>query len=168
MWRYHVAVDRLDAPGSGERFRAAAVDDGSLACFHRCEKGTYWDDEAERLRHAIAVANEIGQISSVRQLLDHVDREAGAGQFSPRGYLAAIWEWGDLSLEEFMASPDADPAEVADAVEESVGAALAALHRRGLSIATLRRTTSCASTVDESSRTSIRARGAANPLYGSQ
>ena len=36
--------------------RAEAFDDGSLALLHRLEKGTYWDDEVERARSAIALA----------------------------------------------------------------------------------------------------------------
>ena len=49
-----------------------AYDDGSLALLHRLEKGTYWDDEVERARSAIALADrrEVRAARTIRQPLD--------------------------------------------------------------------------------------------------
>ena len=54
VWRYDI-VDRLEY--SGDRYMATAMDDGSHACLHICEIGTYWEDEIERMRSSIAIAS---------------------------------------------------------------------------------------------------------------
>jgi hypothetical protein len=134
VWRYHPVADRLQAPGSGVRFRATALDDGSLACLHHCEKGTYWDDDVERLQHALGIARlpDGAAASTIRRVIDHVDREAEPGKFGALGYLAALWEWADVSLHDFLDHPDDDRADVADAVGANVAAALDVLHGAGI------------------------------------
>ena len=131
-WRYHPTLNRLEC--SGERYQASAVDDGSPACIHRCEKGTFWDDEVERMRHAITLARlqAITAASTIRQLLDVRDSEAVPGEFGYPGTLIEIWEWADISLDDFLDEPDENPAEVADSVHENIGAALDVLHEAGI------------------------------------
>jgi hypothetical protein len=136
-WRYHPTVDVVRSHGGrtyGERYRARAADDHSLACVHRLEKGTHWDDEVAALRVAIAVAGrpEIVAAPTIRQLIDVRETEAVTGEFGYPGSLDAIWEWGDISLDDFLHRPDEDSVVVAAAVETNVGAALDVIHRIGL------------------------------------
>jgi hypothetical protein len=93
-----------------------------------------WQDELERLQHAVNVASraEIKAAESIRQLIDVSETEATTGRFAYPGSFWAIWEWADISLDEFLGSPDDDPAVVSDQVERNVGAALAVLHRAGI------------------------------------
>lgn len=125
-------VDRLEP--SGERYRATAVDDGSYACVHRCERDGFWEDELERLRNAVAIARlpEIAAAPTIRQLLDIKEVEPTAGEFGGPGYLFAIWESADVSLDEFLHDPDENSNETANKVRVNVGAALDVLHGIGL------------------------------------
>jgi hypothetical protein len=130
VWRYHPTVDRLET--SGVRYQAKATDDGSLACLHRCEKGGYWDDEFERLEHALDVASlpeVVAASASIRQLIDHAESESTAGELR---YLSALWEWADVSLKDFLDQPEENRADAANEVEETVGAALEVLHDAGI------------------------------------
>ena len=122
VWRYHVAVDRLE---HGERWCAVAEDDGSLACLHKCENDSYWVDEFERLQAAVAIASrpEVQAADTICQLLDVCSADP---------ILVAIWEWADASLVDFLDEPDEDPRSVADAIEANVGAALDVLHSIGM------------------------------------
>lgn len=132
VWRYQL-LDRLDA--SGDNYRAKAADDGSYACIRVCEKGTYWEDEVERLQNAIAVASrpEIIAAPTIRRLLDVCETEAVAGEFGYPGRIALIWEWGAYSLDDLMHGDyQQTPAEVADEVEANGRAALEVLHGLGL------------------------------------
>jgi hypothetical protein len=54
------------------------------------------------------------------------ERPRAAGPFGYPGYFSCIWEWGDISLHEFLDDPDDSPARVA--VEANVTAALNVLH----------------------------------------
>jgi hypothetical protein len=130
VWRYHPTTDRLDT--GGERYRGTATDDQSLACLHRCEKGGYWEDELDRLRNALALANlpKIAAATTMRQLIDQRDTEEG--DFRYPGDLTAIWEWADISLDDFLHDPDQNPVAVADAVEANIGTALEVLHGIGI------------------------------------
>jgi hypothetical protein len=133
IWRFRPSTDRLET-GGGERYRATAIDDGSFACLHCCDKGGLWLDEAERLEAAVLIVSrpEIVAAPTIRQLLDLRVVEPDTREFFERpGNLVGIWEWGDISLEEFLVEPDDDRAAVADAVETNVGAALDALHGIG-------------------------------------
>jgi hypothetical protein len=79
IWHFHLTIHRLET--GGERYRAKAKDDGSLACVHRCERGGYSEDEYDRLRNALAIATLPGVVAAptIRQLLDvHDCRQAGA------------------------------------------------------------------------------------------
>jgi hypothetical protein len=134
VWHYDLTVDRIEGAGSGERYRATAEDDGSFAYVHRVEKGGMWEDEVDRTRHAIAIARlpAIVAAPTIRRLLDSNETSAGTGEFDPPAWLTTVWEWADLSLDDFLHSPDGDPGEVADAVEVNVGAAFDVLHGVGL------------------------------------
>jgi serine/threonine protein kinase len=92
---------------------------------HRCRNDGYWLDAFELSQHAIEIASrpEISCENTIRQLLD-------IAEDGP--VLVAIWEWADLSLEDFIREPDADPAAVADSVEANVSAALRVLHNVGI------------------------------------
>lgn len=132
VWRYE-PTRPLDAPGSGERFKASDTDDGSLACVHRCEKGTYWQDDVDRLRWALELACRpaIAAAEPIRQLIDHAEEGDTSGEFGRPGHLTAIWEWADITLDCFLREPDGDPVAVAAAVERNVRAALDVIHRDG-------------------------------------
>jgi hypothetical protein len=93
-----------------------------------------WQDDLERLQHAVNVASraEIRAAGSIRQLIDVSETEATTGEFARPGAFFAIWEWADISLDEFLGSPEDDPAVVSDHVERNVGAALELLHRAGI------------------------------------
>jgi hypothetical protein len=108
----------------------AVDDEDSLAMLHACEKDGYWEDELERARRAVDIASlrEVADAPTIRQLLDVRETEAAAGPFGYPGYFSCIWEWGDISLHEFLDDPDDSPARVADAVEANVTAALNVLH----------------------------------------
>jgi hypothetical protein len=134
IWLFHPAMDQVAA--NGERYRATAQDDGSLALLHRCEKTDLWEEELERLKHAIDIARrpEIIAAPTIRQLIDSCDvttiEHEVAGTI--HGALWGIWEWADISLRDFIGNPDQDPPAVADEVETNVGAALEVLHGIGL------------------------------------
>ena len=132
MWRYHPKSDRLDT--AGERYRGTATDDQSLACLHRCEKGGHWEDELDRLRNALALATlpSIAAATTIRQLIDQRDTEAVTRHSASPGDLTAIWEWADISLDDFLHDPDQNPVAVADAVEANIGTALETLHAIGI------------------------------------
>jgi serine/threonine protein kinase len=128
-------VDRLEAPGWGERWKATAVDDGSLALIHRCEKGGMWEDDVQRQRHAVGLARrpEIQASPFIRRLLDVQETEAEmVGEWTVSGYFAAIWEWADISLADFLNKPPAGLAAAGAQVKENVGAGLRTLHDAGL------------------------------------
>jgi serine/threonine protein kinase len=133
VWQYDI-VDRLEY--SGDRYMATAMDDGSHACLHICEIGTYWEDEIERMRSSIAIASrpEIIAAPTIRQLLDVQEIQGTSGEFGFPGTLTEILEWGWLSLDDYLNRVDhrQTPAEVADEVEANVGAALDVLHGLGL------------------------------------
>jgi serine/threonine protein kinase len=131
VWLYHRARPLCS---NGVRYRATAEDDGSFAVVHLCSKEGMWLDELERLRSAIAIASrpEIAAAPTIRRLLDIMDTEAGSGEFDPPGRLVAIWEWADITLDEFLQDPDQDPASAAANVEANVGAALEVLHGLGI------------------------------------
>ena len=70
IWNYDLTLDR---PEHVERWYAKATDDGSPALLHHLEKGTLWDDEVERVRTAIALADrpEVrAAASTIRQLIE--------------------------------------------------------------------------------------------------
>jgi hypothetical protein len=69
IWNYDLTLDRLE---HGERWYAKATDDGSPALLHHLEKGTLWDDEVERVRTAIALADrpEVRAAATIRQLIE--------------------------------------------------------------------------------------------------
>lgn len=131
VWLYHRAR-QLDA--NGVRYKATADDDGSFAVVHVCSKEGMWLDELERLRSAIAIATrpEIAAAPTILRLLDTVDTEAGTGEFDPPGMLVAIWEWGEVTLHEFLQDPDRDRASIRASVEANIGAALKVLHGLGI------------------------------------
>jgi hypothetical protein len=132
IWRFRPALDRLET--GGERYRATAVDDGSFACLHCCDKGGLWLDEAERLEAAVLIVSrpEIVAAPTIRQLLDlRVVEPDTRESFERPGNLIAIWEWADISLEEFLDESGDDRAAVADAVEANIGSALQLLHGIG-------------------------------------
>lgn len=81
VWRYHPVRDRLET--SGERYRATATYDQSLACLHRCENDGYWLDEFERLEAALVIARrpEVVAAPTIRQLIDVYDKSRVAGAF---------------------------------------------------------------------------------------
>jgi hypothetical protein len=125
-WRYHLTRDVVVS--SGERYRATAVDDGSVACVHRVGKGELWQDDLARVRSAIELASrpEVAGETKIRRLLDVRDVPSTTGEWGYPGALFSIWEWGELSLK-----PD-EPLDIAADVETSVRTALAALHAIGV------------------------------------
>lgn len=131
IWNYDLTVDRIS---HGERWKSRAYDDGSLALLHRLEKGTYWDDEVERARSAIALADrrEVRAARTIRQLLDTCETDPEPGEFGPPGVLWVIWEWADVTLLDFIHDPDDRIEFVADEVERNVRAALGVLHGMGV------------------------------------
>jgi hypothetical protein len=133
-WRYDI-LDKLEH--SGDRYMATAVDDGSRACLHICEIGTYWEDEIERMRSSIAIASrpEIVAATTIRQLLDVQEIRGTTGDFGFPGTLTEILEWGWLPLDDYikrMVDHRQSPTEVADEVENNVSTALKLLHGLGL------------------------------------
>jgi serine/threonine protein kinase len=91
-------------------------------------------DEVDRLRHALAIATlpEVVSAPLIRQLIDVHESGPTVSEFGVPGVLAALWEWADISLEEFLTEPDQNPNRVADMVEENVAAALRVLHGAGI------------------------------------
>jgi hypothetical protein len=133
VWRYQ-PLDRLEA--SGVHYQATATDDGSYACIRVCEKGTYWDDEVELQRNAIAVASrsEIVEAPTIRQLLDVCETEPVAGEFGYPDLLKLVWEWGDYSLDDLLHGDYRRQTltEAAVEVQANIRAALEVLHGVGL------------------------------------
>ncbi|MGZ8693994.1 MAG: hypothetical protein ACXWYS_00995 [Gaiellaceae bacterium] len=134
MWEFDITMHRIEGPGSGQRFRAAAADDGSLAYVHRLEKGSRWDDDIIRARCATEIARlpAVAAAATLRRLLDVSDPPLVTGEFAPFTYFDTVWEWGDRSLYEFLQDPDDDPGVVAEAVRRNVAEALDVLHTADL------------------------------------
>lgn len=133
LWRCHITLDRLES--NGERWRARA-DDGSSAVLHRCEKGTYWDDEIERMRVAIELGRQpaVARCSTIRQLLDvhETEPQTVVGVTVP-GVLVEICEWADYGLNEWLRREDRGTgAAIVEEVAANVAAALDVLHGLGV------------------------------------
>jgi serine/threonine protein kinase len=132
VWKYRPI--QTTAPGSGEHYEGVAADDGSHAWIHRLEKGSLWDDEVELMRTAISVACEapVAASSVICRLLDvNETKPKNIGGVEKTAYLSAIWEFADISLDDFIEKPDCDRELVAQAVSKDVADALDVLHNIG-------------------------------------
>jgi hypothetical protein len=135
VWRFHPWTDRI----SGERFKATAQDDGSLAFIHCCEDEGEFRGEFERLGRALELARlpEVKAAPTICRLIDSREEEPEPSlldgeDMGRKARLWAIWEWADTSLHDFMWRAGEDRLSTADEVEQNVAAALQVLHSLGL------------------------------------
>ena len=155
IWNYDLTVDRIS---HGERWKSRAYDDGSLALLHRLEKGTYWDDEVESARSAIALADrrEVRAARTIRQLLDTRETDPEPEIRPSRCSLGDLGV-ADVTLLDFIHDPDDRIEFVADEVGGTSELRLACFTAWGSCTWTSNRATSSGWTACGSSAISIRA-----------
>jgi len=122
---FHFQFDSRPFGGAGSRFEGREEGVGPVL-IHRVPREVDGPDEWEcRTREAIDLHLNpaVAGCTRIRQLIDWVETEP---------FLYGIYEWGDLSLVEFLAEHgDSDLQELETAIRHSGTAALRALHSIG-------------------------------------